>query len=155
MDLLPRYPNLFVSRTFSKTYGLAGLRVGCLFSQPENMAMVRKGQSPYSVNVLAATCVLAALDDQKYIRNYVREVLEARTKLLDALDRLAIHHWPTEANFVLVHLGDRADEVCDGLAARGIRVRNRSKERPGAVRFTVGTHEQTAQLIAAVEELWT
>jgi histidinol-phosphate/aromatic aminotransferase/cobyric acid decarboxylase-like protein len=53
-----------------------------------------------------------------------------------------------------VHLGDRADEVCDGLAARGIRVRNRSKEKPGAVRFTVGTHEQTAKLIAAVEELW-
>lgn len=154
LDLLPRYPNLFVSRTFSKTYGLAGLRVGCLFSQAENMAMVRKGQSPYSVNVLAATCVLAALDDQEYIRAYVAEVLEARDELLAALDRLGIRHWPTQANFVLVHMGDRAESVCSGLAERGIRVRNRSKERPGAVRLTVGTHQQTAQLIAAIEELW-
>ncbi|MBI1357254.1 MAG: aminotransferase class I/II-fold pyridoxal phosphate-dependent enzyme [Acidobacteria bacterium] len=153
LDLLPRYPNLFVSRTFSKTYGLAGLRVGCLFSQAENMALVRKGQSPYSVNVLAAACVTAAIEDQEYVRGYVREVLEAREELLAALRRLDIPYWPTEANFVLVHLGDKASRVVEGLAARGIRVRDRGKERVGAVRFTVGTREQTAQLIAAVEEL--
>ena len=153
LELIPRYPNLFVSRTFSKTYGLAGLRVGCLFSQAENMALVRKGQSPYSVNVLAAACVTAAIEDQEYIRGYVSEVLTAREELLAALRRLDIPYWPTQANFVLTHLGERAGRVVEGLAARGIRVRDRGKERAGAVRFTVGTREQTAQLIAAVEEL--
>jgi len=153
MDLLPRYPNLFVSRTFSKTYGLAGLRAGCLFSQAENMALVRKGQSPYSVNVLAATCILAALDDQDYVRNYVSEVLAARGELLAALDRMGVRYWPTEANFVLAEFGDKAQAVCGGLAAKGIRVRDRSKERVGAVRLTVGTREQTAQLIAGMEEI--
>ena len=60
LDLLARYPNLFVSRTFSKVYGMAGLRIGCLFSQAENIAMVRKFQSPYSVNSLAVACALEA-----------------------------------------------------------------------------------------------
>ncbi len=154
LELLPRYPNLFVSRTFSKTYGLAGLRVGCLFSQAQNMAAVRKGQSPYSVNILAATCVAAALEDQEYIQSYVAEVLAARDELLAVLRRLELHYWPTEANFVLAHVGERAGALCEALAARGVRVRDRSKEKAGTVRFTVGTREQTARLIAALEEFF-
>ena len=67
LDLLETHPNLFVSRTFSKVYGMAGFRIGCLLSQAENVAAVAKGQSPYSVNSLAAACSLEAIDDREYI----------------------------------------------------------------------------------------
>jgi histidinol-phosphate aminotransferase len=153
LDLIPRYPNLFVSRTFSKAYGLAGLRVGCVLSQAENIAATRKGQSPYSVNALAIECALAAIEDKAYVQAYVTEVLEARTKLLAALDRLGIPHFPTEANFVLTELGGRDKQVIATLRERGILVRSRSSERAGAVRFTVGNRVQTDKLIQVLEEV--
>lgn len=153
LDLLPRYPNLFVSRTFSKAYGLAGLRVGCILSQAENIAAMRKGQSPYSVNSLAVACALAAIEDLGYVEDYVNEVLDARTILLQALDRLGIPYFPTEANFVLTQMGERAKEVVARLRERDILVRDRSAERPGTVRLTIGNVEQTEWLISALEEI--
>ncbi len=152
LDLLPQYPNLFVSRTFSKTYGLAGLRMGCVLSQAENIAAMRKGQSPYSVNALAVACAMAAIEDGDYVESYVAEVLEARKRLLAALDRLGVRYYPTEANFVLTQMGARAAEIIAKLRARDILVRDRSKEQPGAVRLTVGSLEQTDWLISALEE---
>ena len=82
LPLIPRYPNLFVSRTFSKTYGLAGMRCGCLFSQSANMAHVKKAQSPYSVNTVAAMAARIAVQDQKFVEDYVLEVSDgARTPI--------------------------------------------------------------------------
>ena len=152
LDLLPQYPNLFVSRTFSKAYGLAGLRVGCVLSQPENIAAMRKGQSPYSVNTLGIACAMAAIEDLDYVEEYVAEVLEARKLLLEALDRLGVRYFPTEANFVLTEMGERAKDVIAKLRDRDILVRDRSKEREGAVRLTVGNLGQTDWLISALEE---
>ncbi|MCB1019406.1 MAG: histidinol-phosphate aminotransferase family protein [Bryobacterales bacterium] len=154
LELIPQYPNLFVSRTFSKAYGLAGLRVGCILSQAENIAAMRKGQSPYSVNSIAVACALAAIEDSGYVEDYVEEVLDARKLLLDALDRLGIPYFPTEANFVLTTMGDRAKEVVSRLRERDILVRDRSAERPGTVRLTVGNMEQTEWLISALEEIY-
>ena len=99
LDLLEAHPNLFVSRTFSKVYGMAGFRVGCLLSQAENVAAVAKGQSPYSVNSLAAACSLEAIDDQEYINSYVTEALAARQVLAAGLSDLGIKHFPSEAKF--------------------------------------------------------
>ena len=155
LKLLASYPNLFVSRTFSKTYGLAGLRVGCVFSQAQNMAAIRKGQSPYSVTSLGVACALAAVKDQDYLNAYVAEVLEARAELYAALDRLGIEAFPSEANFILTRYED--DEtallVYSELKARGILVRPRGKEVARTVRFTVGNREQTGRLIAGLEEI--
>ena len=75
------YPNLFVSRTFSKVYGMAAMRCGCLFSQAANMAHVRKAQSPYSVNSLAAMAARIAVQDTHVVEEYVMEVLAARELL--------------------------------------------------------------------------
>jgi histidinol-phosphate aminotransferase len=146
--------NLFVSRTFSKVYGMAAMRLGCLFSHRANVALLHKAQSPYSVNALAVLAAQAAIGDQAYIENYVAEVLAARELLCVGLERLGIPYVPSSANFVLARAGSRALEIRDQLHARGILVRDRSYEAPGCVRMTAGTREQTRRLIAALEEIW-
>ena len=108
-------PNLFVSRTFSKIYGMAAMRCGCLFSQAENMAHVGKAQSPYSVNSLAAMAARIAVQDQKFVEDYVLEVLTARELLYVGFERLKIPYIESQANFVLFHAGDRAVEIRDEL----------------------------------------
>jgi histidinol-phosphate aminotransferase len=155
LKLLADYTNLFVSRTFSKTYGLAGLRVGCVFSQAQNMAVIRKGQSPYSVTSLGIACALEAVKDQGYINAYVKEVLEARAELYAALNRLGVESFPSEANFILTRYqnDETALRVYTELKARGILVRPRGKEVARTVRFTVGNREQTGRLIAGLEEI--
>jgi histidinol-phosphate aminotransferase len=152
--LVERAPNLFVSRTFSKVYGMAAMRLGCVFSNSANIAFLHKAQSPYSVNAMAALAVQEAVRDHAYIRNYVAEVLAARELLCVGLEKLGIAHVPSSANFVLANLGKRANSVQEKLRARGILVRDRSHEVPGHVRMTVGTREQTRRLLAALEENW-
>lgn len=153
LDLLPRYPNLFVSRTFSKAFGLAGLRVGCLLSQSENIAMVHRGQSPYSVNSVGVLCAGEAVDDYEYVRSYVQDVLGARKILLSGLQELGVKYFPTEANFVLADFGERSGKVCQGLRQEGILVRDRSGEMPGTVRITVGTKLQVERLLTGLRQV--
>ncbi|HUI53363.1 MAG TPA: histidinol-phosphate transaminase [Bryobacteraceae bacterium] len=147
-------PNLFVSRTFSKAFGMAALRLGCLFSHEANIAFLHKAQSPYSVNALAVAAAHAAVEDTGWVRDYVAEVLAARELLCAGLEKLGIAYVPSSANFVLGHFGVRALEVRDALRGGGILVRDRSYEAPGCVRITVGTREQTSKLLAAIEEIW-
>jgi histidinol-phosphate aminotransferase len=149
-----RVPNLFVCRTFSKVFGMAAMRLGCLFSHEANVAFLRKAQSPYSVNALAVVAAQAAVEDREYVRNYVAEVLAAREVLCLGLERLGIPYIPSSANFVLAQFGKRAIEVRDALRGRAILVRDRSYEIHGAVRITVGTRKQTRELVAALEEIW-
>ena len=151
---IDRIPNLFVSRTFSKVFGMAGMRLGCLFSHEANIAYLHKAQSPYSVNSLAVLAAQAAVEDSAYIENYVAEVLAARELLCFGLETLGVRYVPSSANFVLGDFGARAIEVRDALRGRGILVRDRSYEAPGYVRITVGTREQTRVLLAALEEIW-
>jgi histidinol-phosphate aminotransferase len=149
-----RVPNLFVCRTFSKVFGMAAMRLGCLFSHEANIAFLRKAQSPYSVNSLAVIAAQAAVADEEYVRNYVTEVLAAREVLCLGLERLGIPYVPSSANFVLARFGKRAIEVRDALRERAILVRDRSYEAPGCVRITVGTRKQTRELMVALEEIW-
>lgn len=154
LGLLAEAPNLFVSRTFSKVYGLAGLRAGCIFSQEPNIAVLHKGQSPYSVNVVAALAACEAVKDQEYVRSYVEEALAARSLLCEGLGRLGIRYFPSQANFVLFEAGPRAAEVRERLRERGVLVRDRSYELPGCVRVTVGTRDQVQRFLEALEEVW-
>lgn len=152
---IQRVPNLFVSRTFSKVFGMAAMRLGCLFSHAANIEFLHKAQSPYSVNSLAVMAAQAAVGDSAYIENYVAEVLAARELLCVGLERIGIGYVPSSANFVLAKIGERAIEIRDKLRAGGILVRDRSYEAPGCVRMTVGTREQTRRLLTALEEIWT
>jgi histidinol-phosphate aminotransferase len=150
-----RYKNLFVSRTFSKAYGMAAMRCGCLFSCAENVAWLRKAQSPYSVNMLAAVAARAAIEDSEYVKRYVSEALASRELVREGLERLGIRTFPSSANFLLFYAGDRAIPIRDALRERGVLVRDRSYEIAGCVRVTVGTRQQAQRFLEELEQLWT
>ncbi|MBI4894076.1 MAG: histidinol-phosphate transaminase [Acidobacteria bacterium] len=154
LRLIDEYPNLFVSRTFSKAFGMAALRVGCLFSQAENVKFMHKAQSPYSVNLLAAIAVRAAVEDREYVDNYARAAVESRALLCRGFDQRGIRYYPSQANFVLFHAGAQAIPVRDALRARGVLVRDRSYELPGTVRVTAGTPAQVERFFSALDEVW-
>ena len=154
LRLIDEYPNLFVSRTFSKVYGLAAMRLGCLFSDARNLEFVHKAQSPYSVNMLAAIAARAAVRDSAYVKKYVTEVLAARQLLYVELEKLGVAYHESEGNFVLMRLGNRAADIRDKLREAGVLVRDRSHEIPGTVRVTVGTREQTRHFLTELERIW-
>lgn len=154
LRLIDQYPNLFVSRTFSKAFGMAALRVGCLFSQAANVKFMHKAHSPYSVNLLAAIAVRAAVADRAYVDQYACNAVAARELLYQGFTKRSIAYYPSQANFVLFHAGERSIEVRDALRHRGVLVRDRSYELPGAVRVTAGTPAQAARFFAALDEVW-
>ena len=154
LGLIGERPNLFVSRTFSKAYGMAAMRCGCVFSQAANIEYLHKAQSPYSVNALAALAVRAAVEDAAYVESYVKEALSARELLCEGLRALGIRHYPSQANFVLFEAGERAPALRDELRARGVLVRDRSYEIVGAVRVTVGTRKQVRRFLDELKKVW-
>ena len=151
---LPRLPNLMVARTFSKAYGLAGLRLGLLAGPVELMRWVRRVLSPYSVNSLALACLPPALEDKAYLDWYVNEVLAARADFEAAVDAAGIRRWPSRANFILVDIGPQHAEFVRIMRATGVLVRDRSSDPgcDGCVRITIGTREQMGQAIAALKQ---
>lgn len=154
LPLLRTLPNVFVSRTFSKIYGMAAMRCGCLLSRADNVAYLRKAQSPYSVNMIAAMAARIAVKEQKFIEDYALEVLAAREMLYVGFERLKIPYIKSQANFVLFQAGDRAVAVRDRLRERGVLVRDRSYELPGYVRVTVGTRDQMQRFLDELEQIW-
>ena len=154
LGLIGKYPNLFVSRTFSKVFGMAAMRMGCLLTQAENVAYLHKAQSPYSVNMLAAQAAVAAVQDADYVSKYAAEALAAREILRAGLEKLGIEQVPSSANFILAYFGARAVEIRDALREKAILVRDRSYEIPGGVRITVGTKEQARRVLEELEKIW-
>ncbi len=153
LDLIGKVPNLVVARTFSKAYGLAGLRLGALIAAEETMRWLRRVISPYSVNQLALLCLPAALEDQSYLDWYVAEVKAARTELAKWLTDFGLEHWPSAANFVLTRIGPEHGAFVKAMRTRGILTRDRSADPgcDGLVRITVGTREQMRQAKTAIE----
>jgi histidinol-phosphate aminotransferase len=155
IDRARQIENLFVARTFSKAYGLAGLRIGILAGESRQIAMVRRVASPYSVNAAALAILPDALQDQEYVARYVAQVRSNREKLQQELGRLGLHYWPSHANFVLVRIGTAHGEFVHALRDRGILVRDRHTDPgcDGCVRLTVGTNEDSQTLIDALREV--
>jgi len=161
-------PNLFVSRTFSKAYGMAGLRIGALMGNEEQLDVVRRASSPYNLNSVALACLPAALADQEYVVGYVREATEGRTQLETELRTFTIEEtgfhgpntelrfWPSRANFVLLYLGENCKPFVAAMRERGILVRDRSADYgcKDCVRITVGAREHNALLLTALREVF-
>jgi histidinol-phosphate aminotransferase len=151
---LDAHPNMIVGRTFSKAYGLAGLRAGVLAAHPSTLAPMRQIVPPYSLNAWAAAALPAAVRDTGYRDWYVAQAAQSREMIAAACARLGLRAWPSRANFVLVRVGD-APGVVAALAARGVRVRDRSHE-PGCeqcIRITAGLVAETERLIPIFEEV--
>jgi histidinol-phosphate aminotransferase len=147
-------PNVFVARTFSKAYGLAGLRIGALTGNAKHISMMNRVSSPYNVNGIALACLPTALADQDYVRHYVDQVREGRGELQQELGRHGIRYWPSQANFVLADLGPLKTAFIQSMRLRGILMRDRSSDYgcEGCVRITLGTREQTARLLEVLRE---
>ncbi len=154
MDLVGTVPNLFVARTFSKAYGLAGLRLGVLTGPADLMRWVRRVLSPYSVNSLALACLPPALNDTAYLDWYSGEVLAARGEFEAALDATRVRRWPSRANFILVDIGAKHAEFVRLMREAGVLVRDRSSDPgcDGRVRITIGTREQMKHAVVALNQ---
>jgi histidinol-phosphate aminotransferase len=159
--LLPRhrdFPNLFIARTFSKAYGMAGLRVGALIGDAEQLRVMRRVCSPYNVNAAALACLPEAIADQVYIQQYVAEVRESRTRLQNALRSHGVPFWPSEANFVLARIAaakEGATVFVEEMRRRGILVRDRSSDYAceGCARMTLGPRHHSDRLLNALQEV--
>ena len=152
---LASFPNVVVGRTFSKAFGLAGLRIGCLVGAPRTLDAIRQAIPVYSVNIAAVTAVQAALDDLDHLNGYLRQVRESKSLLYAACDRLGLAYWKSSSNFVLVCAGDRTDALVKGAFARGVYIRDRSTEPgcAGCIRIASGIVEHTQRAIAVMEEV--
>jgi histidinol-phosphate aminotransferase len=152
---LDAFPNVVVGRTFSKAFGLAGLRIGCLVGAPSTLDPVRRAIPVYSVNVAAAVAILAALGDLDHLSGYLRQVAESKALLYAACDRLGLAYVPSQSNFVLVRAGDRTDALVKGAFAKGIYLRDRSTEPgcAGSLRIATGIVAHTQRAIAVMEEV--
>jgi histidinol-phosphate aminotransferase len=152
---LAAFPNVIVGRTFSKAFGLAGLRIGCLVGAANVLNPVRATIPVYSVNIAAVAAVQAALADRDYLQDYLRQTRESKALLYAACERLGLRYVPSDANFVLVCAGDRLKALVEGAGARGIFIRDRSSEPgcAGCVRIATGIVEHTRRFIAAMEEV--
>lgn len=152
---IQRHKNLIVTRTFSKTAGLAGLRLGCIFTNQKLAAIMRKAQSPYPVNAAALVAAEAAMRDCKFIARTVSEVRRSYEMLQRGLNALDVKYFPSAGNFVLVNFGARAKQIVAVLNRKGILVRDRSSDfaDEGYVRITLGTPTQTRRLLKQLKEL--
>lgn len=147
--------NVLVGRTFAKAHGLAALRAGCVIGPPSVLQPLRQVVPPYSLNVCAAAGLRAALADEARHAWYVEQVQQSRGLVYDLCARLQLPCWESGANFVLVRIGARSAEVAASLAARGIFVRDRSRDAgcEGCIRITAGVVDHTTRCLAALEEI--
>ena len=155
LTILPwirRHSNLLVARTFSKSAGLAALRVGCLFGKPALLSAMRRACSPYPVNTAALVAAEAAVGDKRFARNYTQEVLQSRALLGKGLARLGARIYPSSANFILADFGSAAHRLVRELERKGILVRERRDfPRQGFVRISAGTRADTRRVLRAME----
>lgn len=144
-----KYPNLIVTRTFSKAFGLAALRMGLIFANPELAEALHRAQNPFAVNSLALLAACEAIRHEDYVQRYVAEVRANREALCRRLKELGIPYVPSFANFVLTRVGERAPEIARRLREEGILVRDWSYDPhlKGYLRFTIGSTRQTRRLM--------
>lgn len=155
VDLCDSYANLFVTRTFSKTWGLSSLRLGFLVSNSDNIEQLLKIRGPYDVNQLAVVAVEAALENPDYTKDYVKEVMKKSKPALEKWCKgRKIDYWPSVANFLWT-FPPRAQDLAEFLQSKNILVRPK-KDASGrlGLRINLGTMEQTEILIKALNEFY-
>ena len=155
LDLLGRHPNLVVLRTFSKVYGLCGLRVGYSLGSESFRLAVDRVRQPFSVNALAQAAAVEALGHQDEVERRVEQNVIERVHVESELEDRGLETTDSQANFSWVSLGERdEDGIVDGLAARGVIVRaGKALGEAGRMRVTYGTRRENDRFLAALDEL--
>lgn len=145
---------MIVTRTFSKAYGLAGLRVGYGIAQPGIIDALNTVREPFNVNSAAQAGAAAALDDRAFLAKTLKTTNDGRTYLLKEFERLKLRPVPSATNFILVQLGPNAAEVAQALLRRGLIVREMSAWKlTGCIRVTIGTMAENRAFIAALTQV--
>lgn len=145
---------IVVLRTFSKIYGLAGLRLGYAVSQPEIIQILERAREPFNTNGAAQAAAIAALADEKHLQASRELVTQGKQYLYRELTALNLEFVPSEANFILVDVKKNCREVYQALLQRGVIVRTGDVfGYPTALRITIGTQEQNIRLINALTEV--
>ena len=152
---LAKYPNLIVLNTMSKAWGCAAIRLGMAFASEEIISIFNKVKYPYNVNQLTQQQALEALKDPFEVDNWVKILLQERTRMMDAFEVLPICEkvYPTEANFFLAKMTD-ATKIYNYLVDKGIIVRNRNRVQlcQNCLRITIGTKTENNELVAALRQ---
>ena len=153
---LDEYPNLVITQTLSKAYGLAGIRLGICYGSPEVISVLNKIKPPYNVNELTQLRALERLNNPEKIKSEIASIIAQREELLKVLVDIKFVEkiYPTEANFILIKVDD-ANKRYDELIAKGIVIRNRTTQPlcENTLRLTIGTEEENQKLIAALKSL--
>jgi histidinol-phosphate aminotransferase len=146
--------NVMVMRTFSKAYGIAGVRLGYAFAAPEILAPLNQVKEPFAVNLLAQVAGIAALEDEAFLRRYIAENHAGRLFLYQQFDRLGLPCVESHTNFVLVEFGPQAAAIQERLLKKGVIVRGCvNYDLCDFLRISVGSEMQNVRLIAALEEV--
>jgi histidinol-phosphate aminotransferase len=155
MPLVDRYENLIVTRTFSKAYGLAGMRIGYMASNLDMANVMQTVKIPYSLNRMSEHVAVSALKDQSYVRQSVETVKRERKHLADGLARLGFHVFPSEANFILFRSPKDSAQLVSRLAEKQVLIRDFGKQRrlENCVRTTIGTREMNDELLSKLTEV--
>ncbi|MEM5538415.1 histidinol-phosphate transaminase [Olleya sp. AS48] len=151
---IDKYDNLIVSQTFSKAWGLAGVRVGVAYASQAIIAYYNRVKPPYNVSTLNQKAVLNSLNNLEEVTQNIDTILDERTKLKEALSKLAIVKkiYPTDSNFLLVEVDD-ANKTYQYLIEEKVIIRNRNTQVKNCIRITVGTPEENNTLIEALKRI--
>ena len=156
VSYLSEFPNLVITQTLSKAYGMAGIRLGICIASKEIIAVLNKIKPPYNINGLTQLKALERVLATSMVSQEVLEILNERNKLIKVLSKVSfiITIYPTDANFVLVKVDD-ADKRYSQLLKKGIVIRNRSTQAlcENTLRFTVGTSTENQKLIEVLKEI--
>jgi histidinol-phosphate aminotransferase len=154
LKLIDRYPNLLVLRTFSKIYGLAGLRVGYAVGAPEIIGNLHKAREPFNVNSVAQAAAYGALDDDAFLKKSIAVNEQGKQYLYREFDKLGLKYHRTEANFVFVYIGQDCMQAFAKLMDLGVTIRPmKSFGFDDAIRVTIGTPEQNDFFIKALNKI--
>ncbi len=154
MKYLAAYPNLIVSRTFSKAYGLAGLRIGYAVSTPEVAEVLNRIRAPFNVNSLALTAACAALDDEDYLFRSRQANEQGMQQLEEGLNALGLQWINSRGNFIAIDFQRDAAAINQALLERGVIVRPiAGYGMPNFLRVSIGTHEENARFLTVLKQI--
>ena len=154
-DLINKYSNVIIIQTFSKGFGLAGLRIGYIIANSDIINKLNKNKLPFEVNTISTIAASAALNDIDFVNHYVEIINQNKKYLQDELTKLGFKTYKSHTNFILASFGEKSDFVLNQLNERNIKVKDLSynKELKGCIRITIGTKHQMEKFVDELKDI--